>query len=56
MPEQSTVDEKSTLGQLIADLKVPSGNAFGLPQQRQYPPRSALFDNRATAVDAERRF
>ena len=56
MREQTMVDEMSTLRQLIADLKIPSGNTFGLPQQRQYPPRSALFDHRATAVHAERRF
>ena len=56
MSRQTMVEEINGHEQPIADLKIPSGNVFGLPQQRQYPPRSALFDNRATAVDAERRF
>ena len=56
MSRQTMVEEISGYEQPIADLKIPSGNGFGLPQQRQYPPRSALFDNRATAVHAGRRF
>ena len=38
--------------QLIADLKIPSGNAFGVPQTRQYSSGtySARLNNRPTAV------
>jgi hypothetical protein len=33
MPEQTMVDEKSRFQELIADLKTPSGEVFGVPQQ-----------------------
>ena len=56
MSEQTIVEEISGPEKLIADFKVPSGNTFGMPQQGQYPTCSALFDNRPTAVHAERRF
>ena len=55
MSDQAMVEEISGPERLVADFKVPSGNAFGSPQQRQYPP-SELFDNRPTAVYAGRRF
>ena len=60
MSAQTMVDEISGFERLIVDLNIPSGNAFGVPRQRQYSSGtySALFNNRPTAVDvyAGRRF
>lgn len=60
MSEQRRIYEMSGSEQLIADLKIPSGNAFGVPQTRQYSSGtySARLNNRPTAVHvyAERRF
>ena len=52
MSELTMVDETSGFEQLIADFKIRSGNAFGVPQQRQYSSGSYLaqFKNRPTAV------
>jgi hypothetical protein len=60
MSAQTMVNEISGSERLIADLKIASGNAFGVPQKREYASGtySALFNNRPTAVDvyAQRRF
>ena len=52
MSAQTTVDQTSKFEQLLADLKIPSGDLICVPQQRTPLPNPASKPARAPSSDS----